>query len=91
MDWIKNNAGLFTLGIFLVAVLAYTETRLARLEGRLNTRIDRLETDLKANVQAVMVELKADMQALKIELKADIREIRNLLIAEKMGKKVAHN
>ena len=68
MDWIKNNAGLFTLGIVLVAVVAYVETRMGNMETRLNARMNRLETDLKEDIREVRIELKADIQAINSKL-----------------------
>ena len=65
MEWIKSNAGLFTLGIFLMANLAYMESRMGSMEARLNVRIDRVETEINK---------------VETEIKDEIKELRNLII-----------
>ena len=83
MEWIKSNAGLFTLGIFLMANLAYMENRMGSMENRLNARMDQVENRLNARMDQVENRLNARMDKLETEigkLETEIKELHSLII-----------
>ena len=72
MEWIKSNAGLFTLGIFLMANLAYMENRMGSMENRLNARMDQVENRLNARMDKLETEIG--------KLETEIKELHSLII-----------
>ena len=72
MQWIKSNTGVFTLGILLMANIAYIENRIGNMENRINNKIEREISKVEAEISKVEREIS------KVE--AEIKELRNLII-----------
>ena len=79
MQWIKSNAGVFTLGVFVMANIAYIESRMGSMENRIGDMENRLNNKIEREISKVETEIsKIETEISKIEV--EIKELRNLII-----------
>ena len=97
MQWIKSNAGVFTLGIFVMANITYMENRIGGIESRMENRMEDMENRI-GGIESRMEDMenrlnnKIETEISKIEV--EIKELRNLiitLIAENKTNKASSN
>ena len=68
MEFLRKNIPIITLGILVIGLLAYIESRFGRLETELRSEIKAVRTELKADIVAVRTELKEEIQAISHKL-----------------------
>ena len=104
MQWIKSNAGVFTLGIFVMANITYMESRIGGIESRIGGIESRMENRMEdmenriGGIESRMEDMenrlnnKIETEISKVEV--EIKELRNLiitLIAENKTNKASAN
>ena len=104
MQWIKSNAGVFTLGIFVMANITYMESRIGGIESRIGgiesrmenrmedmeNRMEDMENRLNNKIETEISKIETEISKVEVEIK----ELRNLiitLIAENKTNKASSN
>ena len=83
MEWLKGNAGLFTLGIFVMANITYMENRIGNMENRMENRENRMENRMEKmenRMEKMENRLNAKIETEISKLETEIQELRSLII-----------
>ena len=73
-NWLINNAAIFTVGAFLLAVLNVHSGQLKEVQSELKTDISELRSDIK-EIRSDIKEIRTDIKRIESELRADIKKV----------------
>ena len=83
MQWIKSNAGVFTLGIFVMANITYIESRMGSMENRMESRMGSMENRIEDMENRLNNKIETEISKIETEIskiEVEIKELRNLII-----------